>query len=454
MKKVKNTIRAYINKNLEHTDQFNNISSRLNLHKTQKKENYNYMKLSKALKFVVPIFLVIAIAVIVVVNFNKPQIDEPKDPVAVVQMDVNPSISLVVDDNNKVLSVYGENDEGKMIISDEEIVGLKLNVAIEKIIKIEVETGYIVKENESEESKIFISIEAETGEIADNIKANVETNVKKVCDELKINEKLEVAKNNAKELLVQRAMELDPTLTNEQANEMTNKQLIAYIKGCQLELVTIPTQEIEDLYKRIKQQKVQLVEKETTKEVINKLDDSYQAIKSGYETLYQALINAQKTINDKYVEMFIAEDSVYNKAVKEYQRCKQEILKLENEISQIESAIEKAVKNQILAAKRLVLESANAAIETAKVAADAIIEGLNYGINLALENLDEYISTLPEEIKTSVTASLTDLEQKINTVKDKAFEEFENNYKEEITVAYNNTKQYKQQLIEQLKNVD
>lgn len=452
MKKVKNTIRAYINKNLEHTDQFNNISSRLNLHKTQKKEKYNYMKLSKALKFVVPILL-IAIIAIVVVSSNNPHVEASKDPVAVVQMDVNPSISLVVDEDNKVLSVYGENDEGKMIISDEEIVGLKLSVALDKIIKIEVETGYIVKEND-ENKKIAISIEAETGEIADAIKANVETNVQKICDELKINEKLEVIKNNTKENLVNRAIELDPTLTVEQANEMTNKQLIAYIKGCQLELINIPTEEIEELYNRVKKQKIQLVEKDETKAVIDKLDEGYQTIKSGYETLYQALINAQQTINDKYVELFIAEDSTYNKAMKEYQRCKQEILKLENEISQIENALEKAVKTQVLTAQKLALETTNVAIETAKVAADAIIDGLNYGINLAIENLDNYISKLPDEIKTDITSALSNLEQKINDAKDSAFEEFENNYRDEIKAAYNNTKQYKQQLIEQLKNVN
>lgn len=453
MKKIKNTIKAYINKNLEHTDQFESISSRLNLHKTQKKENYNYMKLSKALKFVVPILLIAIIAIVVVVSTQKPNIEEPKDPVAVVQMDVNPSISLVVDEKNKVLSVYGENDEGKMIINDEEIVGLKLNIAIEKIIKIEVETGYLIKGND-ESNKITISIEAETGEIANAIKTNVETNIQNICDELKINEKLEIVKNNTKEILVNRAMALDPTLTTEQANEMTSKQLIAYIKGCQLELINIPTEEIENLYNRIKLQKVQLVEKEETKAVIDKLDEHYQAIKSGYETLYQALINAQQVINDKYVEMFIAEDSAYNKAIKEYQEYKQEILKLENEISQIESSIEKAVKTQLLTAQKLALETVNVTIETAKVAADAIIEGLNQAFVLAIENLDNYINELPEEIKTNITSALTNLEQKINTVKENAFVEFENNYKEEIELAYNNTKQYKQQLIEQLKNVN
>lgn len=454
MRKVKNTIRAYITNNLEHNDQFNSISSRLNLHKAQKKEKYNYMKISKVLKLAVPIFLVIAVAVIIGVSLNNPHVENPKEPVAVVQMDVNPSISLVVGENNTVLSVYGENDEGKMIISDEEIVGMKLNVAIENIVKIEVETGYLVKGDAAEENKITISIEAETNDIANAIKTTVETKIQTICDELKIEEKLEVIKNDSKELLVKRALELDPTLSEEEASEMTSKQLIAYIKGCQLERINIPTQEIEELYNRVKLQKIQLVEKEETKEMIDKLDATYQTIKSGYQSLYQALLDAQTALNDGYVKIFIDENSEYCKAVKNYQTMKQEILKLENEIASMEDSILKAAKIQSLSVKNLALDTAYLAITTAKEAANLVVTGLSSAIDLALNNLDDYINQLPSEIKTSITSSLTNLEQKINEAKDNAFTEFENNYKTEIEAAYNQAKNYKQNLITQLKSVN
>lgn len=38
---------------------------------------------------------------------------------AIVQVDVNPSIEMVVDEKNQVLSVRGLNDEGKMVLEGE-----------------------------------------------------------------------------------------------------------------------------------------------------------------------------------------------------------------------------------------------------------------------------------------------------------------------------------------------
>ena len=55
MKKVKNTIKAYINNNLKHDDQFHVISKRLNLHKSEKEENFSFMK--KYLKVALPVAL-------------------------------------------------------------------------------------------------------------------------------------------------------------------------------------------------------------------------------------------------------------------------------------------------------------------------------------------------------------------------------------------------------------
>ena len=288
MKKVKNTIKAYINNNLKHDDQFHVISKRLNLHKSEKEENFSFMK--KYLKVALPVTLfalIITAALVVILMGNKPGV-VTDEPVAVVQMDVNPSISFTVDDENNVVSVYGENDEGKMIISGEKLVGLKLDEAIEKVITIETETGYLLKGSVSaEENNITISIEANTEEISNNIKENIQNAVSSICDELKIEEKLEVAKSNLKDKLVQRALSIDPTLTEEAAKEMTNDQLLAYITGCHLEKVSLPTKELEDLYDKVKVQKINILEKEETKKVIDKLDENYQSFKNNYQEMYQ-----------------------------------------------------------------------------------------------------------------------------------------------------------------------
>ena len=137
MSRVKNRITAYIKENLKHEDQFDNIKNKLDLHIISKKgEKYSFMKNRRMFKIIFPcvLLLICVITGIALISIKSPT-TTPK-PVAVVQMNVNPSISFVLDDENTVVSVYGENDEGKMIITDVEIIGLKLELAIEKILTI------------------------------------------------------------------------------------------------------------------------------------------------------------------------------------------------------------------------------------------------------------------------------------------------------------------------------
>lgn len=452
MKKVKNTIKAYINNNLKHDDQFHVISKRLNLHKSEKEENFSFMK--KYLKVALPVTLfalIITAALVVILMGNKPGV-VTDEPVAVVQMDVNPSISFTVDDENNVVSVYGENDEGKMIISGEKLVGLKLDEAIEKVITIETETGYLLKGSVSaEENNITISIEANTEEISNNIKENIQNAVSSICDELKIEEKLEVAKSNLKDKLVQRALSIDPTLTEEAAKEMTNDQLLAYITGCHLEKVSLPTKELEDLYDKVKVQKINILEKEETKKVIDKLDENYQSFKNNYQEMYQNLINAQEALNEAYVNNFINEESSYQKALEQYNTLKQEVIKLQNEIANMEDSIQKTIQQELLKGKEAILEGYLVALNTTKDVANKALEVANNLIDTILKDMDNFYNNLPSEIKTEVAESLADMEDKINNAKDNMFKEFEDKYKGQIENAYNKSANKKQELIDQLK---
>lgn len=452
MRKVKNTIKAYINENLKHDDQFHVISTRLNLHKSKKEENFNFMK--KYLKVVLPVALLLLIltaSLVVILMGNKPGV-VTDEPVAVVQMDVNPSISFTVNEENVVVSVYGENDEGKMIISGENLVGLELDEAIEKVITIESETGYLLKGSVSgDKNNISISIEANTEEISETIKEKVQNAVSNVCDELQIEEKLEIAKSNIKDKLVQRALSIDPTLSEEEAKQMTNDQLLAYITGCHLEKISLPTKELEDLYDKVKVQKINILEKEETKKVIDKLDENYQSFKNNYQEMYQNLIKAQEALNEAYVNNFISEESSYQKALEQYNTLKQEVIKLKNEIANMEDSLQKKIQEEILKGKETMLEGYVIALNTTKDVANKAIEVANELINKILEDMDAFYNELPGEVKTEVTEKLSNMEEKINSAKDNMFEEFENKYKGQIESAYKKSNDKKQELIGQLK---
>lgn len=72
-----------------------------------------------------------------------------------VSLDINPSIELTLDKNDKVLSVYGGNEDGLVLLYNEEsLVGADVETAIEKITSLAVEYGYLDENNKVVETSV------------------------------------------------------------------------------------------------------------------------------------------------------------------------------------------------------------------------------------------------------------------------------------------------------------
>ena len=448
MSKLKKKVKSYIENSLSHEEQIDNVRKKVDL-QNNKKENFRFMK--KGLKFAISACCLIIVAVFAFVLLDK-EGSVSSEESAVVQMNVNPSVSFVVSNDETIISVYGENDEGKMLIIDEEFKGLKLDEAIEKILKLQVETGFLVKGKvDSDENKISFSVEANTLEIANNLEMSIKNKVEKVCEELNVQETIDLVKTAAKEELVERALAIDSSLSLEKANSMTNQELIKYISACQIEKISIPTKQIEELYNRVKAQKINIVSKEETKKVIDALDSTYQNIKDTYQSLYNGLVDAQNQLNETYNLYFVNYDSDYQVQLRNYQTKKAEVLKLQNEIAQLEDGLEKTIKQGELTVAMIALTGIEEAMNLAKSTVETIVNGVNTLINNTLESMDQFYNQLPSEIKTQINDSLVNIEDKINNAKDNLFTEFEENYKDDIKAAYNQAKAYKENLVNNLK---
>jgi len=73
---------------------------------------------------------------------------DTKDRLAYVSLDINPAVELIVDKDNKVVSVRGENEDGQVLLYEETgIEGEEIDKAIEKITDLAVEYGYLDEEN-------------------------------------------------------------------------------------------------------------------------------------------------------------------------------------------------------------------------------------------------------------------------------------------------------------------
>ena len=66
-----------------------------------------------------------------------------------VSLDINPSVELTLDKNNNVLSVYAANEDAQVLLYGEnDIVGMTVEEAVDKITSLAIELGYINEDNE------------------------------------------------------------------------------------------------------------------------------------------------------------------------------------------------------------------------------------------------------------------------------------------------------------------
>lgn len=84
-----------------------------------------------------------------------PMPEKQTEAVTYIGLDINPAIELTVDEENKIVSVYGSNDDGKVLLYGEvDLVGMDVEAAIAKILSLAVELGYIDENNQVVETNV------------------------------------------------------------------------------------------------------------------------------------------------------------------------------------------------------------------------------------------------------------------------------------------------------------
>lgn len=179
------------------------------------------------------------------VGCKKKQEEQPQVATSYVTMDINPSVELVVDQNNKVMSVYAANEDAEVMLYGEEgIIGVDVQAASQKILDLSVEYGYLTEDN----SGVSVSVVSDKQEAEENIKrkinASIETKSASVAfdisftydDSFSIKRKLEEYKEKYPELtgaklkLILQAQACDNTLSFDDAYNMTTEQLLNIVE--------------------------------------------------------------------------------------------------------------------------------------------------------------------------------------------------------------------------------
>ena len=345
-----------------------------------------------------------------------------------VVIETNPSIELVVQ-NDVVVSVNGLNDEGKMLIADEEFIDKKVEAAAELFISLSEKMGYTVKGEvsaSSQEVKISVGGSLESDDLK-ILEMKVNESVETTIMNLGLNAKSTIVAQKPKEYFEKIAMKFDPTLTEEEAKAMEYKDLMNVVNLATLEKAEIVSVKLEEYYEQMKAYEFKLKYKQ---ELAKGLGDGYQTLLENYNKLLTELTEAINALQTKKVEFFTSPDSPYVKAMEEYNKAKAEFLKTKIDVQiAVNNGEDVTVLNINLKLKEEAVKAVEKAIELAEAGIEATFDALIYSLEQVYKALEELEKEFPESI--NFEEKLTNAENYINGAKKEMFDKYESSVSKE-----------------------
>ena len=433
MNKTEKQFKEYMEKNIHVKDTYDVIAKKISF---KEEEERTFMKNKKIIGPVLCCVGALAVVGVVGIATKGFGLFKEKEAKSMVTIDTNPSIELVVDEKDKVVSVRGANDDGKLVLYGEKVVGKDVEKAVEIIIQAEIDTGYIVANAQIGANQFSLTVSSDTTVESSELINSIQNKVKEVCENNHIAIALEESKALARSELEKLALELDPTLTEERVKEMETSQLLAVVKLYQLETVELYNAELEELYTDVKEFKFDYMSQESTLEAMKTIDGTIANLAiTAYESAVNLLKSAQESVETARYNLLVKEDSVYQQQVAAVKNKKQEVLALKNEVAKLEDGAEKTNKEALLTIALNSLDSAEVLLQQAYANANTALDTVVNALDSAMTSLDsalESFLTTYASVTETVKEKLVEAENKLNESKDQIFADFEEKYGAEV----------------------
>ncbi len=398
-------------------------------------------------KRLVSIFM-LSILLLITISFTSCSEAKPeKGIVTRMTVDINPSVEFMIDDQDKIISVTALNDDGSILIVGEVFVGKTPEEAVEMMVTLASDTGYLVQGNTAtSENTVKISVSGDT-KYAEQLKKDI---IEKANDTLKahdINGKVEKAE--ALKIDALRHMALSTSLyTEEEISVMDEGQLYKVISAGRIETALLLTEEMRNAYYSAKEYKISFAEREEIAKIIKELGGLYGITHTAYKTALDVYSTAITELDKFRYEMLISPDSEYQKSLTKLREAKVELLKQKNYTASLDiNGKEYASATVTL---QLTEENYNkmlAAYEKIGTNLNASLEALIAKLKQAETKLVELENTLfDENIEAKLQEKAAEIEANLNAAKDGFFVEFENAHAEDIITIEQNLLEKKQQL--------
>ena len=433
MNKTEKQFKEYMEKNIHVKDTYDVIAKKISFNE---EEERTFMKNKKIIGPVLCCVGALAVVGVVGIATKGFGLLKEKEAKSMVTIDTNPSIELVVDEKDKVVSVRGANDDGKLVLYGEKVVGIDVEKAVEIIIQAEIDTGYIVANAQIGANQFSLTVSSDTTVESSELINSIQNKVKEVCENNHIAIALEESKALARSELEKLALELDPTLTEERVKEMETSQLLAVVKLYQLETVELYNAKLEELYTDVKEFKFDYMSQESTLEAMKTVDGAIANLAiTAYETAVNLLKSAQESVETARYNLLVKEDSLYQQQVAAVKDKKQEVLALKNEVAKLEDGAEKTNKEALLTIALNSLDSAEVLLQQAYTNANTALDTVVNALDSAMTSLDsalESFLTAYASVTDTIKEKLVEAENKLNESKDQIFADFEEKYGAEV----------------------
>lgn len=376
----------------------------------------------------------------------------PEGTVTRITIDVNPSVELMVDDENKVVAVTALNDDGSILIAGETIVGKDAEDAAELIVSLSADTGYIVKgEVSADENTVKISVSGNS-EYAEHLKNTIEQNTAEFMEKHDINGKVEKIEAAKMDTLRQIAAGTSG-FTAEELETMSENDLYKVIAAGRIETALLLTQDLREAYNTAKEYEISFAERKATAVVIEGMGNIYTLVHAGYKTALEAYSSAIKAIDDFRYETLVSPDSEYQESLAKLREAKTELLKQKNYVATLDiNGEEYASASLTLTMKEETYEAALSAYEKLGEIANSTLESLISTMRSCEQALISLEENFSDDIKAELTAHAKDLENAVNEAKDGFFAEFEAAHKDDIEAIEADLIARKQELIASAEN--
>lgn len=366
-----------------------------------------------------------------------------------VTIETNPSVELVVNDENVVVAINGLNEDGKLLISGETIEGLKIDAAAEKIIRLTEELGFTVEGNATESSQeIKISISTDVESLKENLKNIITNSINDTIENLDLDAKIVQAETKTREYFENIVLKAFPELTEEEVAEMNLQDVFEKVEAATKEKAEFATVKLEEYYQTLKENEFKLKYKQELAEAL----ESKSALLYGmYNTALEGLRTAIEELESYQANIFSDPESSYVTALNSLNDAKDETIGVRVELAAKKTDGANAdvidALDTLYGIKEDALNTCISALNGIESTIKSTLGTMISVLEKAYQALEALEATFPKDI--DFEAKLTEAENYINNSKNELFAKFEASFEDgAIAQIRNEIATRKQELID------